>query len=417
MKALTTFLFLSIFVFQIHAQDYQIGFAGTGASTSINTVKVENLTQGTSLTLNGTDVLHLLKTLGVNPTKNQNDNSLSIFPNPMIEVCSVEFEAKSSGLTTIAINDVNGKLVVQTRHILQTGRCRFSISDLAYGIYMLNISSDAYCYTGKLISKSTTTGCGIIKHLSSNLQSSLKTNLMNGKSLIPMQFNDGDQLLFKLTSGVYKTVVPIIPAQNTTVTANFVPCTDSDGNNYATVAIDTQVWMAENLNVGTKILDNINQTNNNIIEKYCYKNDDSNCGVYGGLYEWNEAMQYSTTEGVQGICPAGWHLPSDAEWTALTAYLGGEVVVGGKLKEAGIAHWYTPNTGATNSSGFTARPGGYKANMGGFGGLTNDAKIWSSSHTDEPSYAWYRHISYYYEGMSRDTYYKTHGISVRCLQD
>jgi len=74
------------------------------------------------------------------------------------------------------------------------------------------------------------------------------------------------------------------------------------------------------------------------------------CNVYGGLYQWDEAMQYSTTVGVQGICPTGWHLPADSEWTTLTTFLGGEIIAGGKMKEAGLAHWASPNTGAPTAA-------------------------------------------------------------------
>ena len=79
--------------------------------------------------------------------------------------------------------------------------------------------------------------------------------------------------------------------------------------------------MAENLNVGTRISGSSNQTNNSIIEKYCYDDLEANCNTYGGLYQWDEAMQYSATEGVKGICPTGWHLPTDAEWTTLADFL------------------------------------------------------------------------------------------------
>jgi len=88
-----------------------------------------------------------------------------------------------------------------------------------------------------------------------------------------------------------------------------------DGKNYATVQIGTQCWMAQNLNVGTRIDGTATQANNGTIEKYCYSDNDANCTTYGGLYQWDEMMQYTTTQGVQGICPTGWHLPVDAEWT------------------------------------------------------------------------------------------------------
>ncbi len=127
--------------------------------------------------------------------------------------------------------------------------------------------------------------------------------------------------------------------------------------------------MAENLNVGSMINGSSNQTNNGIIEKYCYDDNTSNCDTYGGLYQWEEMMQYVTTPGAQGICPDGWHLPTDEEFKTMEMALGmsqGEADdtgwrgtdEGGKMKESGTTHWYSPNMGATNSSGFTALPGG-----------------------------------------------------------
>ncbi len=112
-------------------------------------------------------------------------------------------------------------------------------------------------------------------------------------------------------------------------------------------------------------------TNNSIIEKYCYDNNTANCDAYGGLYQWNEMMEYSTTPGVRGVCPAGWHLPTDAECTILTNFLGGESIAGGKMKatgtiEAGTGLWHDPNIGATNEYGFTALPGGLRYSFGYF---------------------------------------------------
>jgi uncharacterized protein (TIGR02145 family) len=189
-----------------------------------------------------------------------------------------------------------------------------------------------------------------------------------------------------------------------------------EGKTYNTIQIGTQCWFQENLNVGTKINGSQNQSNNSIIEKYCYNDLESNCDVYGGLYQWNEMMQYSTTPGVQGICPTGWHLPTDAEWTTLTDYLGGAGVAGGKMKEAGTAHWSPPNTGATNSSGFTALPGGSRANNGNFYGFTLNAYFWSSTEYSS-AYAWGRDLYYNDEDVDRNYNLKTNGFSVRCVRD
>ena len=195
------------------------------------------------------------------------------------------------------------------------------------------------------------------------------------------------------------------------------PFTDArDGHTYNTVVIGTQCWMAQNMNVGTRINVSGEQTDNYLIEKYCYNNDENNCNIYGGLYQWNEAMQYSTTEGVKGICPGGWHLPTDAEWTTLTLFLGGDLVAGGKLKEAGYTHWLSPNSGATNSSGFTALPGGFRDFNGGFGSLTASGTFWASNQNGTAG-AWTWGVYSTYENIFRYSYYKTGGFSVRCIMD
>jgi uncharacterized protein (TIGR02145 family) len=190
-----------------------------------------------------------------------------------------------------------------------------------------------------------------------------------------------------------------------------------DGKTYATVLIGTQCWLAQNLDIGTRINGTTDQADNQEIEKYCYANNEANCTIYGGLYQWDEMMQYSTAEGARGICPPGWHIPSDAEWTVLTDFLGGVSVAGGKLKEAGTAHWIAPNTGATNVSGFTALPAGRRNIAGAFEFITWYSYFRSSSEYSA-SIAWVRNLSYFYSSVDRSNQYeKTHGFSVRCVKD
>ena len=186
-----------------------------------------------------------------------------------------------------------------------------------------------------------------------------------------------------------------------------------NSQSYTTVEIGNQCWFAENLNIGSKIIGANNQTDNNIIEKYCYNDDDANCTTYGGLYQWNEMMQYVTTDGAQGICPDGWHLPTDTEWTTLTDYLGGTSVAGEKMKST--SGWYNNGNG-TNSSGFTGFPGGYRGNDGSFNSL-GDRGYWWSSHETSGTRAWDRGL-YYNDGLvHRGGSYKTDGFSVRCLKN
>lgn len=200
------------------------------------------------------------------------------------------------------------------------------------------------------------------------------------------------------------------------------------GKTYHSVIIGAQCWMVENLDIGTPILGSLDQTNNGIIEKYCYENDLANCAIYGGLYQWAEMVQYLNgatnttpwnpvpTGHVQGICQAGWHVPSDLEWTLLTTYLGGAGVAGGPMKETGSTHWAYPNTGATNTSGFTALAGGGRYSYGNFYYLTYYAYFWSSTEYSSTN-AWRRNLSYDYEGVYRDNSSNTNGFSCRCLRD
>jgi uncharacterized protein (TIGR02145 family) len=206
-----------------------------------------------------------------------------------------------------------------------------------------------------------------------------------------------------------------------------------DGKAYSTVLIGAQCWMAENLNVGimiNNIAGGYQQTDNGTIEKYCYNNEEDNCGIYGGLYEWPEAMQYVIAEGAQGICPEGWHLSIDEEWKILEGTVDSQYPVGdpvwdlegwrgldagSNLREEGIAHWNPPNPGATNSSGFTGLPAGFRDNSN-FGGLGLSGYFWSSSQYNSGS-AWSRYLYYDIAGVFRYHYDKVYGFSVRCLKD
>ncbi len=191
---------------------------------------------------------------------------------------------------------------------------------------------------------------------------------------------------------------------------------ERDGSSYNTVLIGSQCWMAENLNIGVMISGNNDQTNNSTIEKYCYENNTSNCDTYGGLYQWDEMMQYVTTEGTQGICPTGWHLPSNVEWIILSDFLGGAGVAGGKLKESGTNHWASPNTGGTNESSFYALPGGFLYSNDMFFDIGEIAYLWTNNMNDNTkSYGYYL----YYNLASLSSYNddKSRGNSVRCLMD
>lgn len=185
------------------------------------------------------------------------------------------------------------------------------------------------------------------------------------------------------------------------------------------VAVGNQLWAKANLNVGTRINGTVAQTNNATIEKYCYGNTDAGCtntdtnGItYGALYQWDEAMGYSTTEGAQGICPAGSHIPSDNDWKVLEMQLGmtqAQADIGGA--------WRGTDQGAQlksgGSSGLNMPLAGFRNTSGSFSDLSSLAGLWSSSESS--SSAWNRLLATSTATVSRDRYTKAYGFSVRCL--
>ncbi|MCX6271662.1 MAG: hypothetical protein NTU44_10655 [Bacteroidetes bacterium] len=213
-----------------------------------------------------------------------------------------------------------------------------------------------------------------------------------------------------------------------------VPCPGTPtvvygGQTYNTVKIGSQCWLKENLNIGTMINSSNYQSNNGTIEKYCYSNDLSKCTIYGGLYQWNEMMAYTTIEGGQGICPTGWHIPTDAEFCTMLTFIEPTLNcsatgmigtnVGGKMRETGTTHWSETNTGVTNISGFTALGSGYWGDYSGTG--TFYSFLVTSKFRTSVNYSSSQSWSYYLtEGdnkINRSLNSKTDAQSVRCIKD
>jgi len=193
---------------------------------------------------------------------------------------------------------------------------------------------------------------------------------------------------------------------------------EGDCSQVLTTTICDQDWMVRNLDVDHyRNGDPIPQVTDPAVwatlttGAWCwYENNSANGTVYGKLYNW-----YAVND-ARGLAPAGWHVPSDAEWTTLTDCLGGEIVAGGKMKETGTAHWFSPNTGADNSSGFTGLPGGHRAAEGSFfyAGLVG---YWWSSTELNTALAWARYVNYISAIAFTLGDTKTHGFSVRCVRD
>ncbi|MCD4678803.1 MAG: fibrobacter succinogenes major paralogous domain-containing protein, partial [Bacteroidales bacterium] len=242
-------------------------------------------------------------------------------------------------------------------------------------------------------------------------------------------------------TSVYNSIVPhgITPFQ----------CGDTlldqrDGQKYTTVQIGSQCWMVENLAYLPSVSSSLYGS---ISSPYYYVHGYQGTSVsaakatgtyktYGVLYNWiaamdGEASSDSVPSGVQGVCPDGWHLPADEEWKILEGAVDSQYGVGdpewdgtewrgsdggGNLKETGTTHWNSPNTGATNNSGFIALPGGYRGSFGSLYPLGSYSYFWSSTEFNS-SKVWYRRLSYANTNVGRNNGEKSPGISVKCCKD
>ena len=242
-------------------------------------------------------------------------------------------------------------------------------------------------------------------------------------------FANGAGSLFYTITGTVSTIGTASFALNVagktctltrTVTSTYGPnITDFEGNTYKTVYIGTQQWMGENLKA-SKYSDGttINNITDNFLWQYnntgawaYYDNDAANNAKYGKLYNW-----LAVSPGNKNVCPTGWHLPTDAEWTVLTDYLGGLSDAGGKMKEVGTTSWFSPNTESTNVTLFTGLPGGFRNFSGYFRSIGSGGNWWSSTENGDYE-SWYRYLSDSNGNASRATNYKQFGLSVRCLKD
>ncbi|MDB5147696.1 MAG: hypothetical protein JWQ57_1716 [Mucilaginibacter sp.] len=215
------------------------------------------------------------------------------------------------------------------------------------------------------------------------------------------------------TSG---SIIAVLTVEDKAVTGTV---NDVDGNVYKTITIGTQTWMIENLKVthyndgsAIRLVSDDGSWKQDITGAYCYYNNDASLNaVYGKLYNW-----YAVTD-TRKLAPKGFHIPTDAEWTTLYNYIGGDRQDGKKIQEQGTTHW-SANTGATNSTLFTALPGGgriFDSFQGAFASLTEDAYFWSTT-ANGTSNAWYMdlYVKGYFERHDSPKYY---GYSVRCIKD
>jgi uncharacterized protein (TIGR02145 family) len=232
------------------------------------------------------------------------------------------------------------------------------------------------------------------------------------------QYEDGQNLNFAIPKSYLESLLKLQtsdPLPITTISGTLKSFTDSrDEQNYKAVKIGNQIWMSENLKTtkftdgsAISLISNDLEWNKLTSSGFCWY--DTYKGTYGALYNW-----YAVNTGK--LCPVGWHIPTDNEWTTLINYLGGEENAAGMLMESGTDHWNGVNSFGTNETGFTALPGGNRSDTGKFGG-NGDMACWWSSSENETDKAWIRYIYYSLYHIGRNDVSKQTGLSVRCVKD
>jgi uncharacterized protein (TIGR02145 family) len=411
MKKLIFFFALATAFTGLYAQDITISFQPKVPGTPIDSIWVTNLKTNQKVKLLGNESLTLTKTTGVNVLSSPINRSY-LYPNPCYGDAMVNLSASINQKVEIRVYNISGKLLNTKSQYLDFGNHKFSIKFPTRGIYGVSILSNEAPLSFKVVCiGGKEQGCSIFY---SGNESFLQLKIaLTGKFL---SYTQGNILHYSVFSEKNNTIITDSLTANKIYQLEFSECIDKDNISYPIVKIGEQWWMAENLqttkyNDGPAIPNVTNHTTWDALtsDAFCwYNNIATYRSTYGALYNW-----FAVNTGK--LCPKGWHIPSITEWATLSDFLGGTLQAGAKLKETGITHWLSSNTGATNESGFSGLPGGTHNNSG-FYYINSTGFYWSSteySATYARDYGMYANSVYFQQGIDR----KQFGLSVRCVKD
>ncbi len=432
------FCFLSSNAF---AFNYTINFKGTGVSTTVDSVVVQNLTKGTSVTVPAENTLNLSDvTTSVEKISLENQ-SIQVCPNKIDGKFNLSFFVNKTGLIQINTFSIDGRKVSGLTTNLQEGNNLFQIS-LPKGVFVIKVNGMGLSYSAKLVCQSNA-DCkpGVLFIGTEKCISTNKQKNKNVSAITNMLYTIGDRLIFKGIYGHCSTLFVDSPRDSKTINFDFTECKDADGNYYPVITIGTQTWMVENLKTtkyrtGESIP---NVTANSTWAKlttaaWCdYNNVAANSLKYGKLYNWHAAVDS------RNIAPVGWHVPTNAEWVILENYLissgynydgstYGDRVSNNKIAKSLAANvdWFLSTTTGcvgnylkgNNSLGFSALPGGRRSYYpGDFSELGSNAYWWSSTSAAPTETAYSRGLYYDYSGTDWGYSTQRSGFSIRCVRD
>ena len=409
----------------------------SAAYVQLDSIKVMNRTQGGDTVLYWPDTVLNLFYVGIDEF-NKEGEALHLFqnyPNPVKDQTTLTLYLPEKGKVTLVITDILGRQVFNTEKVLERGCHSFRFTPGSGDIFFFTAYWRATSRSIKILTFGN--GSGITSSFEYTGSKITEPQFKRIEATRNFSFSPGDELLYIGHANGLQSGMLNAPETSETYTFQFatnIPCPGTptvtyEGQVYNTIQIFSQCWLKENLNVGTMIPGEMGMSNDGVIEKYCYNNEPDSCTKYGGLYQWNEMMQYTTQQGTQGICQPDWHLPTDEEWKVLEGAVDSQYGIGDpewdiswvyRGFDAGTnlkttSGWYGTGNG-TGLYGFSALPGGYRLINGNLFNIGYFGYWWTSSeYTGFTS--WYRYLSYFSPEVSLSLQYKGSGFSVRCLRD
>lgn len=433
MKKLTLLLVISIYCFAASAQEIVLTFNAADPEKTIDSIKVTNVESGNSATVIGETTVDLQTLLtSVNGIQNR-ESELTVYPNPFNENATLEYSINEADEVTVLLTNSLGQTVATKKINLNPGMQRFTVSAANTGIYYISIRSSEGQKSSKIIALSKGNQGNKIDYIGfENIANHKKSALVEAETLIHIE----------LSSGNDKTIIADTPAESKTYEVEFYKCEDADNMNYRIVKIGEQWWMAENLaylpKVSQSAYDSLTEP-----KYYVYGFDGTdlieakqltNYKTYSVLYNWSAAMNGASSSGakpsgVQGICPEGWHLPSNNEWTVFSDHLinngyGFDYKYDIAKSMASCNEWMTSSLPGSpgdepkynNKTGYSALPGGYRNQDGDFKSVGEKGFWWSSTQFNTNT-AWTRDMNNSDVYLNNYSYNKQYCFSIRCVKD
>jgi uncharacterized protein (TIGR02145 family) len=409
------------------------------AYVQLDSIKVMNRTQGGDTVMYWPDTVLSFYYVGIaEPEQKISDFQVfQNYPNPVADQTTISMFIPEKDNVSMIVTDILGRVILKTDRVLEKGIHSFLFTPGGRNLYFFTAQWRGMSSSIKILH--TVFNSNGISSLEYTGSKASFQQLKVTEDIQDFDFSMGDELLYIGYGNGLQSGMLDAPVEDQTYTFQFatnIPCpgtptVEYEGQVYNTIQIFSQCWLKENLNVGMMVPGDQEQSDNGTIEKYCYNNEPDSCAKYGGLYQWDEMMQYATQQGVQGICPPGWHLATDEEWKVMEGAVDNQYGIGDpewdinwafrgydagtNLKNA--SGWYSGGNG-TDLFGFSGLPGGGHEYDNSFLGVGNYS-LWFTS-TEGVYDAWSRVLIFDYTQVGRSDdyeYFEEIGESVRCLRN